>query len=539
MKNPTYPRTLPRSAQSSGTSSRLRTGVIGLFTLFAIAMGLFGLIAVETGHLNLITTSSSSLLSQRLAIQQTVDAGQVVSLHQAFSVSGWWMYLMAAVTGQRSVFGSNSFWETMVYYAQMPRSNNVILSFHSMLGGMCMTFGALQFWPALRRNYPRWHRGAGLFYMITAQLAMIMSMIYMARTPVARIYDTITFVTGLWFLAIGVTLTLWMSIFHLVRREYAQHQAYMSINYGLLLTAPFTRIDWTWAALTYPGISQDTSNYAATAVLIAQCLLLGYLLLCMNRWLQQSRPVTQVRPALPPTLGRAISRTGVVALGALCVAGLLTVANHYLVAPGLDQYAAGKALLPQGLIAFQSRVLGHAFASRWIYAITAIGACVITPILFYLAFWSGQAYKRNRVFALATLLGLFAAVNGLTLLHWSVLLGGPTTTSVSGGAPYMMNGASELFFAVLLLSAVLRQRDVLVKEWSVFAIACVLALPSFYGFLPVFGWLYGVLAVPYLQHYIEIASLYRVALTVGLITSVLIASVYAVYGSATQEKFAR
>ncbi|MBN3830482.1 hypothetical protein [Burkholderia sp. Ac-20344] len=102
-----------------------------------------------------------------------------------------------------------------------------------------------------------------------------------------------------------------------------------------------------------------------------------------------------------------------------------------------------------------------------------------------------------------------------------------------------MNGAFELFVAVLLLWGVMRERHALVKEWSLFAVLCVMALPSLYALVPLVGWIYLQIGVPDPQHYVEITSVYRVAISIGLILAMLAGLLYAVYGSATQEKFAR
>ncbi len=76
-------------------------------------------------------------------------------------------------------------------------------------------------------------------------------------------------------------------------------------------------------------------------------------------------------------------------------------------------------------------------------------------------------------FAAAT--GMLTAANGVVLLYWGRLPGGPTAITSSGGTPFQMNGVFELFFAMLLLWGVMRERHALVKEWSLFAVLCVLA----------------------------------------------------------------
>ncbi|AOJ10078.1 hypothetical protein WS71_22820 [Burkholderia mayonis] len=516
----------------------MRSWAIAAFLLFAVVTTLYGLIAIATGQANFGAVSGDSLLHAREQLRAISTAGSSPSWRQVFGTDDPLLWIGAKLTSAQIAFGENGFYDTVLYYARMPKANIVILSLHNIMGGTCMLLGALQFWPALRRNYPRWHRTAGVIYMASSQIAMIGAIAYMVRTPVDRMYDTLTYTTGLWFLALGVTASLWMSIYHLVRRDIAQHQAYMAINYGFLLTAPFTRIDWIWAAMVYPNVDQNTSNFSAVAVLIAQCMLFGYLLLCMNRWFQKARPRTaQASSVLPAALTQAAARIGVPILSALSIAGLITVVDHHLVAPGLDQFQAGKNWIPADLSAFQSSVLGAAPVSRWIYAVSAIGVCLLAPFLLRAAFIKKQ--QLPQMMQLATVTAVLTSANGLALLYWGKLLGGPTAMTSSGGTPFQMNGSFELFFAALLLWGVMRQRHTLVKEWSLFSILCVLALPSFYAIVPLVGWIYTQIGVPGLHHYVDITSVYRIAISTGLILAMLAGSIYAVYGGATQEKFAR
>ncbi|MBN3786594.1 DUF2306 domain-containing protein [Burkholderia sp. Ac-20353] len=520
------------------SGGRLRSWATVVFVVFAVVTILYGLTAIATGQANFGAVSGDGLLHAREQLRTLSTAGSSPSWGQVFGTDDPFIWIAAKLTSAQLIFGENGFYDTVLYYARMPKTNIVILSLHNIMGGTCMLLGALQFWPSLRRNHPRWHRTAGVVYMASSQLAMIGAMIYMARTPVDRMYDTLTFATGLWFLALGVTASLWMSIYHLMRREIAQHQAYMAINYGFLLTAPFTRIDWIWAAMVYPNVDQNTSNFSAVAVLIAQCMLFGYLLLCMNRWFQKSRPTTtRAGSAASAASTEVVAKVGVAVLSALSIAGLIAVVRHYLVAPGLDQFQAGKNWIPAGLTAFQGTVLGAAPGSRWIYAVSAIGVCLLAPFLLRAAFIKTQ--QPSRIMRLARVTGVLTAANGLALLYWGQLLGGPTAMTSSGGTPFQMNGAFELFFAALLLWGVMRERHALVKEWSLLSILCVLALPSFYAIVPLLGWIYLQMGVPNLQHYVEITSVYRVAISIGLVVAMLAGSIYAVYGSATREKFAR
>jgi hypothetical protein len=101
-------------------------------------------------------------------------------------------------------------------------------------------------------------------------------MVYLVRTPIADIYDQLTFYIGLWGLAVGVTFSLWMAVISMLRKQIAQHQAWMCINYGMLLTAPIQRYGWLAFGAAAPELRQLEGNYAVTGVLVPLCVLIGY-----------------------------------------------------------------------------------------------------------------------------------------------------------------------------------------------------------------------------------------------------------------------
>ena len=248
----------------------------------ALLLGIYGLLAIDMGRVNLSPAvgDAQQILAQRHEANRAADSAQYAdpALQQAWQHSGLWLYGMSKITSSQHSYGDDSYFTySMFHYAEMPKKNMLVLSFHNVMGGICMLFGALQFWPAFRKKYPRWHRSFGALYMVTAQLGMLAAMVYLSITPVKTIYDSFSFYIGLWLLAIVVTATLWLSIYHLKRGEYAQHQAYMAINFGALLTAPVLRYNWVLGGLLFPGVSFNTSNYWGAGILLPQCFIMGYL----------------------------------------------------------------------------------------------------------------------------------------------------------------------------------------------------------------------------------------------------------------------
>lgn len=512
---------------------RRRTAMT-VFVLFALLMGFYGLTAIEAAHTNFAAIHDPSVLEGRVAAQQRVVSGNGEGVATEYvRETGTLLPLISTLTDTQPVFyGHDGLYDTLVYYAEMPKSHIATLSLHNLLGGLCMLFGAFQFWPAFRQRYPRWHRGFGMVYMVAAQAGMIAAMAYMVMTPLEKMYDTLTFTVGLWFLAIGVTLTLWMSIWHLWRREYAQHQAYMALNYGFLLTAPFTRINWAWAAGLFPDMSQYTSNYLATAVLIPGCILVGYALLCMNRWLQKGRTVPNPKPGIAPDLQPRIQATFSAAAMVLAALGIVTLMWNGLLYPGLENVALAQHLVPASVISHDSQVLGQGLTlSRAIYAASAIAA-LLCAIPFLLKAFVKNAAPKHGLDGWAIGLAAMAAISGSIMLVWGWQLGGPSKATLAGGISFMFNGVCAIGFALLLLKALIRKDSALIKEHGVFTFLAVLAFPAFYWML--FG--LNLFAIPTV--YIDGGHVYRLSMYFGLF---LMAAgvVYAAYGEATQRRFAR
>lgn len=270
----------------------LRTGLIrGLALLGALAMLFYGALAIDAGIVNFRAAGNAEVAAQRQAMQARAEAGQSLGTPAEVAAhSGAALALIAESSSPGYAFGERGLSETLIHYATMPRFNGITLSVHNVLGGVTMLFGALQFWPAFRRRFPLWHRTFGAIYIVAAQGAMIAAMIFLARTPVHLIYDQLTFYIGLWGLAIGVTFSLWMAIYSMMHKRIAQHQGWMALNYGMLLTAPIQRYGWAAFGAADPTLRQLEGNYAVTAVLVPLSVMIGYGLFTLNRWLQTERP---------------------------------------------------------------------------------------------------------------------------------------------------------------------------------------------------------------------------------------------------------
>lgn len=512
-------------------SSKLKTRLLqGLALLLALAMGLYGVIAIDTGYVNFKGAGNPEVAAQRLALRQAAESGVPNAATQHITAhSGLYIDALAAATSPRYAYGAEGLNDPLVHYAEMPARAGRVLALHNAMGGLLMLFGALQFWPALRRRYPRWHRAFGMIYVGAATVGMIAAMTYLTLTPVAKVYDTFTFTVGLWFLAIGVLTSIILSMVHLRRREIAQHQAYMAISYGFLLTAPVQRYMWLVVGMWHPEMRQLEGNYAVTAWLIPFSFLVGYGLFTINRLVQERKPLAlrerslQAFPRMQ-AVGRVLSW---VLLSQIAFAVISTVQN-FLLAPGLAAYAGDSHLIPAGVVAIDQRVIAESVLSRLLFVAATCGGLMLGALLLWQSFLRGQAVKPVVGWGLV----LCAAVAGGVMTDWGLSMGLPSFATLAGGATWLCLGLVCLVFAAMQAWALRAQEQSWVREWGLFIVLALLGTPGFYMLFPMFA----AAGIP--AEYVAGGHLYRLA-SYGQLFPLFFGFVYAVYGRATQERFAR
>lgn len=516
------------TTRSSLVRQRLQAAVV---LLLIAALGIYGLSAIEAGGTVLGYSADAQRLAELREIQQVAAAGgDVAALPQTAEVAPAWIRAMAAITSDAYSYEPGSVWDTSIYYAVMPDWHRTLLSSHMILGGLAMLVGGFQFWPAFRRRAPRLHRRLGYFYVATVQVSMLFSMAYLLLTPVANIYSELIFYVGLWLLAITVTLSLWLSVYHVMRREIAQHQVWMALNFGLLLTAPLLRYDWILIGKLLPEISQYAGNLSVMVFLIPQSFLTGYLLLCLTRARQKDRAKV---PSLP-VADRMLALRPLwlpVAMLVLAAAAWLTV-NHYWLAPGLVSSPLAQQLVPAGVVAIDTHVVVGQAGVRAAFVLAMLAALVAA------ALFLARAFVREATMATpapvrktAVMLALPALAAALIQMRWGYQYGLPGAATASGGTVYLLNGLVLAGFAAALLAATWRGRLSLVREWGVMTTVALLATPLFYANLQVLA-IFG--AEP---RYIANGHIYMLAAAGGSL-ALLFAFAYVAYGEASREKYA-
>ncbi|MGC4061645.1 MAG: DUF2306 domain-containing protein [Aquabacterium sp.] len=512
--------------------------------LLALAMLLYGVAAIDAGFVNFKSAGSADIAARRVAHQQAAEAGQPgdtpadVAGHSSVYIA-----LLGMVSPPTYAYGERGLSEPLIHYATMPKANGVTLSLHNALGGTCMLFGALQFWPAFRRRFPRWHRAFGLVYLLAAQSAMIAAMVYLVRTPVALIYDQLTFYIGLWSLAIGVTFSLWMAVYSMWRKQIAQHQAWMSLNYGMLLTAPIQRYGWLAFGAFGPPLRQLEANYAVTGVLVPLCVMFGYGLFSLNRWFQADRS-SAARQKMAQAFtsheraGRLLARVGLIVL----LAAAVSTVRHLMLAPGLSVLPHAAEWIPAGAMHMEDAVIAGQALPRWVLALATLAGLASGAHLLWTAFArapsvsspvSPSGWHAERFMGVGTwVMALSGLLVGIVMLRWGVQMGAPSFATLAGGSLYLFGGFITVVFSVLLAVALHRGQAAWVKEWGVFVLACLVATPSFYWHLPLLG------HAGFDAQYVQAGHVFRMA-GVGQWLPLIGAFVYAVYSEATHSKLAR
>lgn len=499
----------------------------------ALAALLYGLMAIDAGVVNFRGAGNADIAAKRMAALQAAEDGKDVG--DFFDVAGHssvLLGLLAKTASPQYAYGKHGLSEALIHYATMPKFNGIAISMHSMLAGVCMLFGAVQFWPALRRRYPRWHRTFGVVYMVAAQSAMIAATVYLVRTPIVHIYDQLTFFVGLWFLVALVNISLWMSIYALWRKQIAQHQGWMCLNYGLLLTAPVQRYGWLAFGVTVPQIRQLEANYAVSDVLIPLSLMVGYALFTLNRWQQSERSASamaQVAKALAPSaaMGKALSKGAWLVL----LAASASTVNYFLLNPSLSQAFDAQALIPAGIVALHDTVVAAHAPTRWLFAAATLMG-LLSGMRWLWACFVRQSGHDSRQHQALWVLTASGALVGLVLISWGLQLGMPSFAALAGGAVSLFGGALTLIFAALLAFALRRGHLAWAKEWAIFLLTCLVATPSFYWQLPLLA------SLQFDAQFVQAGHVYRMAES-GAWFALVGAFVYAIRGEATHSRMAR
>jgi Predicted membrane protein (DUF2306) len=504
-----------------------------LVLCFTLMISVYGLLTLDSARSHYATADSRDHLSKIVALRDASDAGQwLESPANVAEYASGFITLLGLVSTPKHAFGTDSLGEHAMVYATASKGNGWTLAAHIALGSFCLIFGGLQFWPAFRRGQPKWHRRVGVGYFVSVQLSMIASFVYLIRTPVENILDQLFFVTGLWFLNIMVTVSLWMSLYSLAKRQYAQHQGWMWLNYGLLLSTPLLRIGWLAIGAVYPELHWVETNNAVSGVVIPLSIISTYAMFVISRSQQVERPpsnqaVLRTVSSERRVPGRLLALSVMLVL---CVSAWLTT-DHYLLGKGISSAMGAEELVPAEVRLNHDIVIGGNHIDRFAFVAAVLIGLLCGGRFFWSAFANGKLATEAHVKS-AWGLSVSSFAIGCLLLKWGVALGAPGYTSLSGGALHVFGGGVSVLASIALALACHRKNDAWMKEFGLVVLTCICAPSSFFVTLPVLGLMH------FDSHWISVGHLYRLA-EAGQWLLLVGPFIYAIYGQATQQRIAR
>ncbi len=530
------------SSSSNEVSQIKATAIKGLrgkisfimLSLVAASTIFYGFLAIDMARVNSLPIFDNSVLSDRQETARQAEhnkdfsAGMEEARH-----SGIWMALMSKATSSEYTYDTKGLYETFIYYAKMSLPQNISISIHNALGGICIILGGLQFIPGLRRKAPKLHKRIGRAYVVVVYSAMILAISYLLMTPVDDIFAGLTFAFGLWMMATLTLTTLTMAIYHAMKKQIAQHQAYMALNFSILLSAPLLRYDWTLMGLFLPVEKNFMEgHFTIIILLLAHCVLSGYLIFCLNRWVQQDRAQANSID-LSKRLGGIFLKTKPLwpLLSALAVASL---GYHFIYLLEVGAKSAGINMLPQGFIDYETQILQPLLGSRLLLVgasclVFFMGAINLQKLFSETHQGMNSQHKSNW---LASLFAVSLSGFGLILCYLGNQMGMPSWRALGGGTFYMLVGGLSLLFALLQMAYIVLQKWDYVRECAVLGFAAALSLPLYdfiLAIMPVFG---------ITEQHIAQGHGYELATTASTIGFTL-AFLYVIYGKATASKFAR
>jgi len=185
--------------------------------------------------------------------------------------------LLAVTVSEDFAYGPESgFAQLTPYWRSMPAFNQVILGGHALLASIALAVGPFQFVPAFRNKWPKLHKLGGRLYVFTALPAMALSFVYLAITPMFRIYGGAPFYVGLMGIAFMATYTLLAAWGHIMRGEVVAHRVIMVLNFAVMLIAPLLRFWWMFLGWLYVDIALDqATTHVAVLMFLALQVMVG------------------------------------------------------------------------------------------------------------------------------------------------------------------------------------------------------------------------------------------------------------------------
>lgn len=364
-----------------------------------------------------------------------------------------WNNLTAMVTGTYFGYGSNGNSTQVLYYNSMKPIEKSALSYHMVLGGICLILGILQFTPSFRKTYRKAHRMVGGVYILGVFSMTFAAIYHMIHTGIEHTYQGFAFHIQLWALAISTIICQILAIHHIKKRNIALHLGFQLYTFVAFLNAPIQRYDWAFLGNIYPHLTQGEVNNMVNMLTFWQCLMIGCMIFAWNRASSpmRSKPL-EIAPQ-PVALKVFLSLAGVVAIW--------TVLSTYLGTAGLGSWTAVQAIVPASTLAADAMLYANHPLLTTIFAVLMVTA--IASGLWLMLRNETSRLARNFFYVSAIWCGIQQVV-------WGFQLGEPSMAVTAGGGFYMVSGVSLLAFAALALYQQVRGYENKWHESMIFAV---------------------------------------------------------------------
>jgi hypothetical protein len=497
-----------------------RNLAISYVLLITIVMAGTGLIALYEGTTRFMQpfVVENSGQAAREAVEKLRSAPDIDTLGD---VSQELAFLARATSIER--FANSRLPEQGIYYATMPKTNQLLMVTHVLLGVFCLVVGGFQFWPQFRKRFMKVHRAFGALYVITAPLSVVLALVYLVYTPPHHIYAHLVAWVALWIFGLLAIFSIVMAVRAIRARRIHEHQAWMALSFGCLIVAPMLRWNWLLLGLAFPEIDQETLNQVTLAIMVPEVLLISYGLTLANR---QYRTAMLRRPANTLAIRcRQLFASAMPLWQGLAVVTIMVNAASWVFADGtLSLAPAGLipgALPGQEVATFQNHAWLGSLLTISSAAALLIGLSLLNKLL---------ADPDNKLRHLPTMTFVAASLLMAALCIFTgrdIGLAG-NLQLFSGGTTYVLAGLLTGVFSLFFLATYLAGNAALMKESLIF----VLATLPFNALLLLFLWMTHGLSLP--ADYLIVGQGYL--LPAGASMSLFfIAMLYVVYGQATRQ----
>lgn len=509
---------LSNSISNAKNSTSIKIGNL-LWPLLGLVIIGYGLLAFNAGtKLSPVVRDTAGYGDKVSSIQHQAEAGELATnSEEVHDVLPYWLNLVARFGNTDYAYGNDSIMETSRHYYEMSEQKRSALSTHMMLGMVLMATGFFQFWPGFRRKHRKIHRILGVTYILTAFTSMSMSSYYLLNNKVADTYSQYAFHMGLSFLVVLSIFSISMAGYSIYKKNIAAHLGWQAIAFGCFLTAPIQRIYWIGMAPFAESASFNEMNIIVNVSLVAQAMLVAYLLFYFNR---ASSPLRSA-PVNNHSVGKDSRFEKLFGYSVIAIT-VFILFYFYVFMQGMGSSEWLKQVVPNSALVWHDTI----FESVWHYMFFIATSLVIVFSIRELMFTQDGLNNHRHYWVIIVIASL---VGSLIQLMWGFRLGLPTQEYSLAGSFYAYSGLLQFFFTLFFIYRSSIKQLTAMKEalWFVLLLALAPAIKVLVLYV-----IHIFTLVPEL--YIAGGHGYQLAAAFALLVPVLSGLLIAVYSAETK-----